>query len=195
MDCGCEGAKKGTQPWIRSVPELWHGGPNGQIAELPNEDLGARGRGCEAGRLFASGSSRAAGWGGFVIGSVAAAGKGAAGLVGWWRVWRVVSRLVGRVRCGRLFLRPAGPRGIGRCVSLVARCPGRKRLTGGHIRRHPPEPRGRKAKSSCGHHAKFGGGCNALSSCGAERESAFKLLLAGKWCGAAARASEIAGAR
>ena len=46
MDCGCEGAKKGTQPWIRSVPELWHGGPNGQIAELPNEDLVARGRGC-----------------------------------------------------------------------------------------------------------------------------------------------------
>ena len=26
MDCGCEGMKKGTQPWIRSERELWHGG-------------------------------------------------------------------------------------------------------------------------------------------------------------------------
>ena len=46
---------------------------------------------------------------------------------------RVVSRLVGRVRCGYLFLRPAGPRGIGRCVSLVARCPGRHRFASGNI--------------------------------------------------------------
>ena len=133
MDCGCEGAKKGTQPWIRSVPELWHGGPNGQIAELPNEDLVARGRGCGAGWLFASGSSRAAGWGGFVIGSVAAAGKGT-GVCAW-----VGSRLVGRVRCGHLFLRPSGTRVGGRCVLLVARMPGAASL---HQWQHSAAPTG-----------------------------------------------------
>ena len=25
MECGCEGAKKGTQPWNQSVSELWRG--------------------------------------------------------------------------------------------------------------------------------------------------------------------------
>ena len=72
-------------------------------------------------------TSRAAGWGGFVIGSVAAAGKGT-GVRAW-----VGSRLVGRVRCGHLFLRPAGPREGGRCIPLVARCSGRHRFASGYI--------------------------------------------------------------
>ena len=75
MDFGYEGATEVIQPWNQNEPELWHGGPNGRIAELPNEDLVATGQGFKAGWLFASESSRAAGWGGFAFGSVAAVGK------------------------------------------------------------------------------------------------------------------------